>query len=66
MSSTYRYMYTLNEYHIKDVLKKLMLNSSEGSQEEREAHPHHKQWTHEEYHKDRNSQGKAIIGNKNR
>lgn len=36
-------MYTLNEYHIKDVLKKLMLNSSEGSQEEREAHPHHKQ-----------------------
>lgn len=37
-----------------------MFNSSEGSQEEGEVCPHHKQRTHEEYHKDRNSQGRAI------
>lgn len=43
-----------------------MFNSSEGSQEEGEVCPHHKQRTHEEYHKDRNSQGRAMMGNKNR
>lgn len=43
-----------------------MFNSSEGSQEKGEVCPHHKQRTHEEYHKDRNSQGRAMVGNKNR
>lgn len=43
-----------------------MFNSSEGSQEEGEVCPHHKQRTHEKYHKDRNSQGRTMMGNKNR
>lgn len=43
-----------------------MFNSSEGSQEEGEVCPHHKQRTHEEYHKDRNSQGRAMMGNRGR